>query len=304
MTINASPSNNNSTDPQNLSLSYTYSSISGNPSSVTWNCSKLGENIETLNVSNGSVSATCTSVITVLDVTAPTAVCQDISVYSDINGVGHFAASDIDNGSMDECAGSNVDLSLDMTTANCSGLGLNTIVTLTVEDAQDNSSTCTAEVSVEDNIPPTVTCHDVTTTISTGGVNIQLVNYSSLVTASDNCSGIAPIFGSYAVGCGNIGANPVVITVHESFGNLSSKCTATVTVRENTPPVAKCKSATVYLNASGWVSDLRSAIDDGSSDNCGIGSHSVAPGTLTCAALDSPQNVSLQVSDVSGNQHS
>ncbi len=165
-------------------------------------------------------------------------------------------------------------------------------------------STCTATVTVADNIPPVATCKDITTTISTGNVGVNLVPYASLVTASDNCSGIAPIFGSITVGCNDIGTNPVVITVRESLGSLSSRCTATVTVRENTPPVAKCKSATVYLNAGGWVSNLKPEIDNGSSDNCGIASHSVSPGTLTCSALGAPQTVTLGIGDASGNQHS
>ncbi len=117
VTFPASQSDGGSTDPQGLGLTYSYASISGSPASVTWDCTNLGENIETLSVSNGSVEATCTSIIFVEENNAPTAICQDITVYSDASGMASFAASDINNGSNDQCAGTDLSLSLDVTTA-------------------------------------------------------------------------------------------------------------------------------------------------------------------------------------------
>src|SRR5690606_1427773 len=44
-------------------------------------------------------TATCIQIITVDDSTPPTALCQDITVFLDANGMATFDAADVDNGS-------------------------------------------------------------------------------------------------------------------------------------------------------------------------------------------------------------
>ena len=61
----------------------------------------------------------------------PIAVTQDITVQLDANGDASISASDIDDGSSDNCSIANT--SLDVSNFDCSNLGDNT-VTLTVTD--------------------------------------------------------------------------------------------------------------------------------------------------------------------------
>ncbi|HAB27568.1 MAG TPA: HYR domain-containing protein, partial [Xanthomarina gelatinilytica] len=97
--------------------------------------------------------------MTVVDNEAPTAICQDTTIYLDAAGNATLTAADIDNGSSDNCSA--VTLTTSQTTFNCSDLGtLN--VTLYVEDAYGNTSSCVANVTIEDSIPPTVACQDIT----------------------------------------------------------------------------------------------------------------------------------------------
>uniref|UniRef100_UPI0025F91D45 gliding motility-associated C-terminal domain-containing protein n=1 Tax=uncultured Draconibacterium sp. TaxID=1573823 RepID=UPI0025F91D45 len=86
-------------------------------------------------------------VITVLDNTAPTAVCNDITIQLNENGVASITVADIDGGSTDNCA---IDtMFIDKENFYCGGLGVN-LVTLTVIDECGNTSTCTASVTVEE----------------------------------------------------------------------------------------------------------------------------------------------------------
>jgi hypothetical protein len=115
-------------------------------------CSEVGANTETLTVTdvNGNVS-TCTTVVTVEDNVNPVAICQNITVQLDATGNATITPAQVNNGSSDACGIAN--LSLDITTFNCANVNGNT-VTLTVTDVNNNVSTCTAQVTIEDTIKP------------------------------------------------------------------------------------------------------------------------------------------------------
>lgn len=67
-------------------------------------CADLGENTVTLTVIDTSGNeATCTAIVTVEDLIAPTAICQDITLQLDENGEAAFDISQIDGGSTDNC---------------------------------------------------------------------------------------------------------------------------------------------------------------------------------------------------------
>jgi len=101
-------------------------------------------------------STSCQFTVTVVDNEAPVAVCQDLTVTLDsVTGMASITPADIDNGSTDNCG--IVTYSLDQDTFDCSNTGDNT-VTLTVTDAEGNSSSCTATVTVEDTTAPVITC--------------------------------------------------------------------------------------------------------------------------------------------------
>ncbi|EMQ93778.1 hypothetical protein D778_01525 [Xanthomarina gelatinilytica] len=89
----------------------------------------------------------CSFDVTVNDVIAPTANCQNYLVTLDASGNATITTADIDNGSTDNCGIQS--MSLDNTAFDCNDLGVNT-VTLTVRDFANNISTCTATVTVLD----------------------------------------------------------------------------------------------------------------------------------------------------------
>src|SRR5690606_23556947 len=220
----------------------------------------------TVTDNNGNVSS-CTANVTVEDNIAPQAICQDITVQLDANGQASIVAADIDGGSNDACGIAS--LSAGQTSFDCSHIGSNT-VTLTVTDNNGNVSSCTANVTVEDNIAPQAICQDITVQLDANG-------QASIVAAdidggSNDACGIASLSaGQTSFDCSHIGSNSVTLTVTDNNGNVSS-CTANVTVEDNIAPQAICQDITVQLDANGQASIVAADIDGGSNDACGIAS--------------------------------
>ena len=115
--------------------------------------------------SNGN-TASCEASVTVEDNVDPIALCQDLTIQLDDNGMASITANDVDTGSNDACG---VTLSIDQTEFDCSHVGANT-VTLTVTDDNGNVSTCESTVTVEDNVDPIALCQDLTIQLDDNGM--------------------------------------------------------------------------------------------------------------------------------------
>jgi hypothetical protein len=265
-------------------------------SQIAFVCSEVGANTETLTVTdvNGNVT-TCTATITVEDNVAPVAICQDVTVQLDATGNGSTTATAVDNGSSDACGIASLVLS--QTAFVCSEVGANT-ETLTVTDVNGNVTTCTATITVEDNVAPVAICQDVTVQLDATG------NGSTTATAVDNGSsdacGIATlVLTQVNFACSEVGANTETLTVTDVNGNVTT-CTATITVEDNVAPVAICQDVTVQLDATGNGSTTATAVDNGSSDACGIASLVLSQTAFGCSEVGA-NTETLTVTDVNGN---
>ena len=203
-------------------------------SQSTFGCADVGivNVVFTATDFNGNQS-TCSAIVIVEDNIDPTAVCQDITVQLDDFDNATITGNDIDNGSSDACGLSS--LAVSKSTFTCADVGPNT-VTLTVTDANLNTASCTAIVTVEDNVDPTAVCQDAVVFLDANGngtITVVDVNNGS----ADAC-GIASVSLSVtSFDCSNLGANPVTLTVTDINGN-SNTCTANVTVQDNIAPLA------------------------------------------------------------------
>jgi hypothetical protein len=279
-----------------------------------FDCDDIGVNSRTLEGRdvNGNIS-TCTANVTVIDGVAPTAVCNDLTVQLDASGSYSIAASDenaIGSGSSDVCGIAS--LSVGPSTFGCNEVGSNT-VTLTVTDNNGNTSTCSATVTVEDNVPPVMTCNNITLDVGTlaDPTDWIRISPSDIGNATDAC-GInrlrIPGPGTLRnFDCDDIGVNSRTLEGRDVNGNIST-CTANVTVIDGVAPTAVCNDLTVQLDASGSYSIAASdenAIGNGSSDVCGIASLSVSPSTFGCSDIaTNPNEVTLTVTDDNGNTSS
>ncbi len=262
----------------------------------TFTCQNLGDNNVVLTATdNNGNSSTCQAIVTVQDSTAPLAVCQDITVYLDAFGNASITGLQLDGGSSDACGP--LSFAAQPNTFSCQDVGLNT-VTLTVSDGSNNSSSCTAQVTVLDTVAPTAVCQDLVVQLFADGQFSLLA--SAVDGGSSDACGISAISASpLQFNCQNVGINQVLLTVTDNHGN-NAMCTANVTVQDNTPPTAVCQNITVYLDDQGQVAISGNAIDAGSTDACGIASYLSMPSSFDCSQLG-PNQVSMLVTDNNGN---
>ncbi|HRI61408.1 MAG TPA: choice-of-anchor Q domain-containing protein, partial [Saprospiraceae bacterium] len=266
-------------------------------SQTNFNCSKVGVNNLLFVVSDNNFhSASCAVTVTVQDNTVPTAACKNASLQLDASGNASLAASAINNGSADACGIAS--LALSKTAFDCSNTGVNTVI-LSATDNSGNSATCSATVTVQDNIAPTAVCKDATVQLdATGNVTVPA---SAVNNGSADACGIASLVLNQATfNCSNVGANTVTLTVTDNHGKTAT-CTSTVTVQDNTLPTAICKNATVQLDATGNVTVPASAVDNGSTDACGIAALTLSKTNFNCSNVGNLL-VSLEVRDNNGNK--
>jgi PKD repeat protein len=149
------------------------------------------------------------------------------------------------------------------------------------------------------NMPPNAICQNLTAQLdNTGNVVISaaMVNNGS----SGACTLTGMTLSPTTFNCNNVGINTTaMLTVSDLNGNTGT-CLSTITVQDNTPPVALCQNTTVQIPNSGTITILPSSIDFGSSDACGLAILSVNPNTFTCSNVGS-NPVILTVTDVNGN---
>ncbi|MBI1225950.1 MAG: HYR domain-containing protein, partial [Bacteroidetes bacterium] len=226
----------------------------------------------------------------------PTVSCQNINVSLDANGMAQIIPTQIVTLLADNCV--SVSAVLSVSNFTCSNIGANPVIATAI-DGSGNTATCTATVTIVDNLPPTVTCQNITVPLDASG-NVVITPSQVSSGASDNCG--SPVLGLNIsnFSCANIGANTVTLTAIDGSNNTAS-CTATVTVEDNLPPTAVCQNITVPLNASGTATITPSQINNGSSDNCGLGILSLSQINFSCANTGAPVTVTLTVPDVNGN---
>ena len=242
-------------------------------------------------------TATCSFTVTVKDVTPPTIICKAHIAILDATGNVSIVPSNVYQSGTDNCGSVNL-VSVVASSFNCSNVG-NNLVTLTANDGNGNTSTCSAIVTVRDVTPPVAKCRNVTANLGPNGtvtVPPAAVNNGS----TDNCS-ITFMLTPNTFNCSQIGMQTVTLTATDPGGNTST-CTAKVTVRDVTGPTAKCKNPTIFLNNAGHATLSAAQMNNGSTDNCGIATMSIDWTQFDCSELaGSPWPVNLSLTDVNGN---
>lgn len=245
---------------------------------------------------NGNTTV-CSFAITVVDDENPIAVCQDITIQLDASGDATIVAADVDGGSTDNCAIASSTIDID--TFDCSNVGSNN-VTLTVTDANGNTSSCVAVVTVEDVTAPMAVCQNITVQLDSTGTFIlapALLDGGS----ADGCGGVL----TYSVDidtftCADVGDTNVVLTVNDASGN-SATCTAVVTVVDTVAPTLVCKDITVSLDENGMASIVAADVIDSVSDACGLDTLGVDISNFDCDDIGTPVTVTVFANDSYGN---
>jgi len=193
-----------------------------------------GNNVVTVTLTDASLNeSSCQAIVTVENsVTAPQAVCQDITVQLDADGLVTISPEELDGGSSD--ANGIASFEASQVAFDCSNKGEN-IVTLTVINVYNLSASCDAVMTIVDETAPVAVCRDITVTLMNGFAEITPLDIND--NSSDNCSiGSLEVSASFFT-CDNIGINPVTLTVSDLNG-LTDECIANVNVAGSIPDVA------------------------------------------------------------------
>jgi hypothetical protein len=175
-------------------------------------------------------------------------------------------------------------------------------VTMTATDASGNASTCTFQVTVSDNTPPTITCP----ANQTGNVNAScqfvLLDYTTMATASDNCTASPAVTQSPVAGTSvAIGTTVVTLTATDANGNAST-CTFNVVVSDNTAPTVTCPAAqTVNLDATCAATMPDYTTVATVTDNCGIATITQSPVSGSAISGVGTTAVTITATDINGN---
>ncbi|MCG8326881.1 MAG: T9SS type A sorting domain-containing protein [Chitinophagales bacterium] len=268
-------------------------------SQSAFNCSEVGLNNVVLTVTdmNGNEEA-CLVSISVEDEVAPMAVCNDILVQLDESGSGTLSVAEVDNNSSDACGIQS--MSINKESFSCSDVGENTVI-LSLVDVNGNSSTCTATITVEDNIAPVANCQNLSVQLDANGsatITTDQVDDGS----TDACGGLDMELSKAVFDCEDLGNNTITLTVADANNNTAT-CTATIEVEDLIAPTVYCIDKIVYIQPDGTYSLQTADVFDvlASFDNCTINSINFAATTYTCFNKDNTYAIPVSITDIAGN---
>ena len=126
-------------------------------------------------------------------------------------------------------------------------------MTVTANDGNGNSATCTVVLTGNDNTNPVPTCEMAQTIALNSSCQLSVPDLTDGATATDNCSmsftwSQNPTSGTLlASGEGTI--HTVTVTANDGNGN-SATCTVVLTGNDNTNPVPSCEPAQTIKGTS------------------------------------------------------
>lgn len=235
------------------------------------------------------------------DTTPPVAVCQDVTIQLTTAGNATIVAGDINNGSTDDVAiGA---FSVSPSSFSCLDIGSNT-VTFTVTDTSGNTDTCTAIVTVEDTINPSIVQPaDISQNIDTGMCS-AFVSFPIII-VNDNCSSTSFTTDAPSDQVFPVGTTTVTVTGMDDSGNTDTK-TFDITVVDNQIPELSCLADFTVAVEQGALYNLPDFIANGditATDNCNIQTITQTPTAGSQIGIGQT-TVTVEVIDDSGNINS
>jgi len=224
----------------------------------------------------------------------PVAVCQPHTAYLDASGTVTISASAVDGGSTDDSG--IVLMTVTPDTFGCSDVGPNS-VTLTVEDAEGETDSCVATVSVVDNIVPVIALNGASELWLECGVD----TYTELgATVTDNCcSGLSPTIDGDTVDTSSTGDYVVTYDVTDCNGNDADQVTRMVHVQDTLAPVI-----TLSGDAEMWLEcnvDTYTEPGATAADECCITAAVAIDGDTVDTSSTGDYVVTYDVTDCNGN---
>jgi gliding motility-associated-like protein len=265
----------------------------------------------TLTLTGGvpSTPQTCQFTVQLIDVIAPNVICPTATVLN-LNSSCEAAIPDYTGAVSwsDNCTSLVGDMTFTQSPLSGTLVSTNQVITITAEDASGNSSTCTINQTVQDIIPPSMTCPSNQNVNTNAACFAVMPDYTTLVTDVENCFFVTDVVYSQLPAPGATFNNATLVTISgtDESGNVGT-CSFTVTPVDVTAPSITCPSPMNVGTNSGCnytLANLTGGV--AASDNCTslsslIYSQSPAPGTSLPTGTSS---VTITVTDASANSNS
>jgi hypothetical protein len=176
-----------------------------------------------------------------------------------------------------------------------------TTVTWSVTDIHGNTTTQSQDVTITDTEAPVLA--DPADVIGTNdaGKCYKVVVLTAPI-ASDNCGITVAGVTATGIPADNkfpVGTTTVTWSVTDIHGNTTTQ-SQDVTITDTEAPNVITKPVTIYLNASGIATTTAAAVNNGSTDNCGIETITLSKTSFNCSNVGT-NNVVLTITDIHGN---
>lgn len=265
---------------------------------TSFDCNDVGnQTVQATGLDVNGNTGNCTATVTIEDNSPPMVTCQSaITLSLPASGSISVDPLTVFLNASDNC---NYIFPLTpVTTYTCTDIGVNTY-SFSVDDVNGNSTSCSTQITIEDNIPPVLTCTPTYTAQLDMNGQAAASPFFLVTSLTDNCSATFP-FGSTIYDCSDAGTTqPFVISTTDVGGNPAS-CTVQVTIVDQRPPTALCQNVSVNIPNSSQVSITAADIDAGSTDNCSIASLTLSQSSFDCSSIGQ-QQITMTATDPSGN---
>ncbi|MEL1241822.1 HYR domain-containing protein, partial [Flavobacterium flavipallidum] len=259
-----------------------------------------GKTTNTFEVTDASGNKTsCTFDVTINDTEAPAITCPGNIVQSTDTGLCSAVVTYVAPVGTDNCSGQSTVQTAGLPSGSAFPKG-KTTNTFEVTDASGNKTSCSFDVTINDTEAPVITCPGNIVQSTDTGLCSAVVTYVAPV-GTDNCSGQSTVqtAGLPSGSAFPKGKTTNTFEVTDASGNKTS-CSFDVVVIDNEKPKVFTQNIILQLDATGNVSTTAAAVNNGSSDNCGIASLSLSKTDFNCSNFGD-NTVTLTVTDVNGN---
>lgn len=266
-------------------------------SQYNFDCNNLGTNAVTYTVTDAGFNTASSPIeVTVVDLSAPVAAAQNITLGLDANGFASITAVMADAGSTDNCGIATRTVSKSQ--FSCADLGTQQ-VQLTVTDQSGNSATATFSVTVTDQVAPTATFAE---------APVLYLNEDGMATCdaaiiiadkSDNCAIASEWFSSTTLDCNQLGSQLITYFASDADGNIG-QVQGIVMVVDTIKPDFTLPSIVLSLDANGEATLTSGMIAAWAVDNCGIETIELEHSVFSCSEMHNGQTT-VTVTDASGN---
>lgn len=175
-----------------------------------------------------------------------------------------------------------------------------TIITLTVTDLSNNSSSCSFTLNLFDSIQPVLTCPLDVTDYYDSNCEFIIPDYIPSTTSSDNCDANPILTQSPVLGTVIYNDTVITITSSDNSGNFTT-CSFNLTILDSINPTVSCiSSQTLYLS-NGCDYLLPNYMDSiSTSDNCDT-NLVITQVPIPNSIINSDTIVLISITDNSGN---